>query len=83
MTDVFAFQGDDAEKFGGNNGALAKISANSKRMYMDAVMMVFLFSDGLCVDFNMLMGILAHYYPWNIQYLDDARLMIAQRLEAV
>jgi hypothetical protein len=29
------------------------------------------------------MGILAHYYPWNIQYLDDARLMIAQRLEAV
>ena len=49
MTDVFAFQGDDAEKFGGNNGALAKISANSKRMYMDAVMVVFLFSDGLCV----------------------------------
>ena len=30
-------------------GALAKISANSKRMYMDAVMVVFLFSDGLCV----------------------------------
>ena len=49
MTDVFAFQGDDAEEFGGNNGALAKISANSKRMYMDAVMVVFLFSDGLCV----------------------------------
>jgi hypothetical protein len=29
------------------------------------------------------MGILAHHYPWNIQYLDDARLMIVQRLEAV
>ena len=65
------------------NGALAKISANSKRMYMDAVMMVFLFSDGLRVDFNMLMGILAHHYSWNIQYLDDTRLMIIQRLEAV
>ena len=49
MADVFAFQGDDAEKFGGIKGALAKISANSKRMYMDAVMVVFLFSDGLCV----------------------------------
>ena len=49
MADMFAFQGDDAEEFGGNNGALAKISANSKRMYMDAVMMVFLFSDGLRV----------------------------------
>lgn len=49
MADMFAFQGDDAEEFGGNNGALAKISANNKRMYMDAVMMVFLFSDGLCV----------------------------------
>jgi len=29
------------------------------------------------------MGILAHHYPWNIQYLDDTCLMIAQRLEAV
>lgn len=83
MADMFAFQGDDAEEFGGNNGALAKISANSKRMYMDAVMMVFLFSDGLRVRFNMLMGILAHHYPWNIQYLDNTRLMIVQRLEAV
>ena len=49
MADVFAFQGDDAEEFGGNNGALAKMSANSKRMYMDAVMVVFRFSDGLYV----------------------------------
>jgi len=29
------------------------------------------------------MGILAHHYQWNIQYLDDARLTIIQRLEAV
>jgi len=29
------------------------------------------------------MGILAHHYPRNIQYLDDARLMIVQRLEVV
>jgi len=29
------------------------------------------------------MGILAHHYSWNIQYLDDTRLMIVQRLEAV
>ena len=65
------------------NGALAKISANSKRMYMDAVMVVFLFSDGLCVILTCEMGILAQHYPWNIQYLDDTRLMIVQRLEAV
>jgi len=29
------------------------------------------------------MGILAHHYLWNIQYLDDTRFMIVQRLEAV
>ena len=48
MADVFAFRAMMPKNLVVIKGALAKISANSKRMYMDAVMVVFLFSDG-CV----------------------------------